>query len=584
MMEDKLFEAFSYIDEDIISSASTDLFEGVPKKNVRKKVVLCVACITLSLTLLLSMIPLYMVLNKNRIDITPRDIEMLFENEESNDNFKLLSTAELEYYGYKDLSGNVESAYVFEKVALSDKDKEHCADKYLDAIRSNYSQSLSFDTVSQNEYKLITEDASYFVSFDDYRTRYEVITAADRKIVSENADKNSLKDSLLPVEDYVKDLFGIKSLLTDRSEMSVLAYADTGEVTLRIWCGENGESLDHVDFKFIRDNIGTYRLASITCEKLSLKKIMTDLISTEKGQKMVNNGYTFANGFNCSICDRGLAFDDDCECMLVYYNPAGEENTASYLIPFYAFRMKVAEDLYAVTYVPAIEIPGLYGYFRQKHEEHIKAEHENEVPADDNVVHEGVYTGVFNGVVAKLEMVDSQNATLTFTATSPFEDDSVTFLGNLLVTATHTWRGRAHMAGNVLTLQVSSDILSQLSLSGEGKNEYLKLKEDSLRQQLSLGKITEEQMQNTLDLLNSKGRVEEDNFTILQFTLDSSKDSFKVFREEIFTESRTLSRINMYKQGLLSECRTYKMGKLTSITYYIYNAFGELVGQTQKQY
>lgn len=518
MKSDDLFEAFSYIDDDVLSLATNELFEVKAKKKFSKRFILCAACIALVLITLIGAVPLYIVLTKNDIHITPKDIDLIFENDATNDNFQLLSAKELEYLGYRKLSSSADSAYVFEKAVIKDDEKRAAAEEFLGAIEG----AKAWDKASKNEYFLVKDGTQYRLSFDEYKTLYEISNSqCIEEYTSENADEDNLIKCVSSNKEYLKALLDVDGIFDGDGVSSAVLEKGSDRIMLRIWCKENGESLDHIDFEFLVNADGKYDLTKISYEKLSLKKIMKDLVGTQKGKKLLDGGYTFANGFNCSICDRGLAFGDDAECLLVYCQQSLDNNVSDYLVPFYAFSMKVSDELYAVTYVPAIEIPGLYIYFQQKHMQHIKEAHQGGESGESDFVLGSSYAGAYDGERATLEMIDKKSFKL--------------------VLANYTYEGRAQLVGKTLVLSVNS-------------------KTD----------------QNTSQ--------ETAYFTILQFKLKNEDYTFELIREQVFDEKKRLERINMYQSSLLVKVDEYEQGKLIQTTQYIYDELGNKIGENKNTY
>ena len=549
MRKEELFEAFSYIDDEVLKKASEDLF--APRRKPQKRAVMYVAAISAVIAVLASVLSLWSVLSKNRIDVTPSEIDRMFEKDGFNTNYRLVNTEDIEFFRYSKLPSDAEKVYVYKKNELSKSDKQENANEFLEAISQNRSEKLMWNTSSENKYDLTLENSCYSVTFSKYRSIYSVLgDKAFEGIVSESTEEESLFECVSVLDNYISGVFNTQDLFKEGSAGIVSTEGET--VILKVRSGNLSERFDSFEFKFTGDENGILSLSEVVFEDIGTTAIVDDLLEIGVAEEMMKNGHTFANGFNCPICDRDLAFYDDCKRMLVYFTPENEQNSSDYVLPFYAFAMKVATDTYAVTYVPAIEIDGIDLFFEQKSLAHMRQVHSEGTDLGHISDLAGAYSGYLDQVEADFDIIDSQNASFSYYEFVNINDSAPFDQMDVRIVAKFTYKGEAKVSDGAVTFTANSKLVSDITLIGGDKHEYLTKKEKVLNQMVQRGQITNAEMEKTLDLLNGKESIEISCHEVIILSLDLQNKSFEILQQVSYKEDGVIS-ICVYHNGMLKE-------------------------------
>lgn len=141
---------------------------------------------------------------------------------------------------------------------------------------------------------------------------------------------------------------------------------------------------DYIYMEFDNINNGTYDIVSdtiLTVVRVGYQQHRTNIkelyygkmISLEEAEELLYKGYVFGNPV-CSICMQNQELVDFHDYDLVGFEYLDSDNSTE-ILPFYAFYKKIGtsdngNEVYAKTYVAAIEVTGYDEYFQKQHENH----------------------------------------------------------------------------------------------------------------------------------------------------------------------------------------------------------------------
>lgn len=127
----------------------------------------------------------------------------------------------------------------------------------------------------------------------------------------------------------------------------------------------------------LRDVDIRYRQFRIDANELYAQTKQAATISLQEAEALLYNGYVFG-GHSCPICmaeQDAVDFTDYDFVDIVYIQSAKPYDGPKNIIPFYAFYKKIGiaqngNEIYARTYVPAIQVSGYEEYFKSQEAQH----------------------------------------------------------------------------------------------------------------------------------------------------------------------------------------------------------------------
>lgn len=253
--------------------------------------------------------------------------------------------------------------------------QEHQSDYYynnVDLISKNYKINMG------------TTD-SYGVTTTTYRIwnptpPIQPLELFGEKIaIKPDESDESIESKLTQALDFANTVFGtncdFQYITRD------LGYYVEGHMTIGVEAFENSDQMNQAMYNRYLGSIHFLFMDDDTTEELPLIGIYyteyelkdafsedTRLLSVKEAEYHLEKGYIFA-GHVCPVCmsrNAEVDFSDYDDVEIVYRR----DLFGKYIIPFYAFYKTTGEHLYAVAYVPAVEVDGLKEYFTSQESWH----------------------------------------------------------------------------------------------------------------------------------------------------------------------------------------------------------------------
>ena len=244
------------------------------------------------------------------------------------------------------------------------------------------------DLISDN-YKINVETSdSYGVTETNYRIWnptppiQPLQLFGDKITITPNESDESIENKLKQALDFANTVFGINCEFQYITRD--LGYYDEGHMSVGVEAFENSDTMDQamynrylgsIHFLFMDDgNTEELPLIGIYYTEYELKDAFSEdtrLLSVKEAEYYLEHGYIFA-GHVCPVCmsrNAEVDFSDYDDIEVVYRR----DIFGKYVIPFYAFYKTTGEHMFAVAYVPAVEVDGLKEYFESQ-----EAWHNNE--------------------------------------------------------------------------------------------------------------------------------------------------------------------------------------------------------------
>ncbi len=265
-------------------------------------------------------------------------------------------------------------------------------------------KDIKFTKIPQNEYfynsaNLISENYRIDIDSSDFtgafKTNYFIrakepiqpLKLFGEKITVEPSESDqSIENKLTEALVFANKVFGTDCEF--QYTIRDLGYTEEGYATIIVKAFRNSNDmkeamfnryLSSLQFLFMNDgNDKELTLQHISYSEYEFENAFpedTRLLSLREAKYYLKHGYIFT-GQACPACMSRRAdvdFSDYDGVEIVYRDDA----LGKYIIPFYAFYKKVDEHVYAVAYVPAVEVDDIKEYFKSqeawhKSEKHLK--------------------------------------------------------------------------------------------------------------------------------------------------------------------------------------------------------------------
>lgn len=228
--------------------------------------------------------------------------------------------------------------------------------------------------------------------------KQEIRLSGTRIQVNQTHSDTQIAASLWKVKKKLFSIFNVEF-----SDIKIVryydAYSDHGVISIDVFFyNEDDHPLnailvrpvsDHISLDFYNKGEGTASdtvLRDVSVDytqcRFDVKEVFTAVkqlrkISLEEAEALLYKGYVFG-GHTCPICmsqQSKVDFSDYDLVGIKYIRGDNIRNGTSEIIPFYAFYKKIGtakngNEIYAQTYVPAIEVSGYEEYFENQKEEH----------------------------------------------------------------------------------------------------------------------------------------------------------------------------------------------------------------------
>ena len=194
----------------------------------------------------------------------------------------------------------------------------------------------------------------------------------DKITITPDESDESIENKLTPVLDFANKVFGTNCEFQYITRD--LGYYDEGDMTIKVEAFENSDNMNQsmynrylgsIRFLFMDNgNTAELTLIGIYYTEYELQDAFSEdtrLLSVKEAEYYLEHGYIFA-GHVCSVCmsrNAEVDFSDYDDVEIVYRR----DIFGKYVIPFYAFYKTTGEHMFAVAYVPAVEVDGLKEYF-----------------------------------------------------------------------------------------------------------------------------------------------------------------------------------------------------------------------------
>ncbi len=234
------------------------------------------------------------------------------------------------------------------------------------------------DLVSEN-YKINVETSdSYGVTETTYRIWnptppiQQLELFGEKITITPGESDESIENKLTRALDFANKVFGTNCKFQYITRD--LGYYDEGHISVGVEAFENSDHMDQamynrylgsIHFLFMDDgNTEELPLIGIYYTEYELKDAFSEdtrLLSVKEAEYYLDHGYIFA-GHVCPVCmsrNAEVDFSDYDDVEIVYRR----DIFGKYVIPFYAFYKTTGEHMFAVAYVPAVEVDGLKEYF-----------------------------------------------------------------------------------------------------------------------------------------------------------------------------------------------------------------------------
>ena len=234
------------------------------------------------------------------------------------------------------------------------------------------------DLVSEN-YKINVETSdSYGITETTYRIRnpnppfLRLELFGDQITITPDESDESIENKLTQALDFANKVFDTNCEFQYITRD--LEYYDEGHMSIGVEAFENSDNMNQamynrylgsINFLFMEDgNTEDLPLIGIYYTEYELQDAFSEdtrLLSVKEAEYYLEHGYIFA-GHVCSVCmsrNAEVDFSDYDDVEIVYRR----DIFGKYVIPFYAFYKTTGEHMFAVAYVPAVEVDGLKEYF-----------------------------------------------------------------------------------------------------------------------------------------------------------------------------------------------------------------------------
>ena len=243
------------------------------------------------------------------------------------------------------------------------------------------------DLVSEN-YKINVETSdSYGVAKTTYRIWnptppiQQLELYGDQITITPDESDESIENKLTQALDFANKVFGTNCEFQYITRD--LGYYDEGHMSIGVEAFVNSDNMNQamynrylgsIHFLFMDDgNIEELPLIGIYYTEYELQDAFSEdtrLLSVKEAEYYLEHGYIFA-GHVCPVCmsrNAEVDFSDYDDVEIVYRR----DIFGKYVIPFYAFYKTTGEHLFAVAYVPAVQVNGLKEYFLSQEAWHNK--------------------------------------------------------------------------------------------------------------------------------------------------------------------------------------------------------------------
>ena len=281
--------------------------------------------------------------------------------------------------------------------ALSQEDNQvlHVKDSFDTLISQEDNQVLqsdyfyyNVDLVSENYRINVDTSDSHGVIATTYRIWnptppiQQLELFGEKITITPDESDESIENKLTQALDFANKVFGTNCEFQYITRD--LGYYDEGHMSVGVEAFENSDQMNQAMYNRYLGSIHFLFMDDDTTQELSLTGIYyteyelkdafledTRLLSVKEAEYYLEHGYIFA-GHVCQVCmsrNAEVDFTDYDDVEVVYRS----DIFGKYVIPFYAFYKTTGEHMFAVAYVPAVQVDGLKEYFASQ-----EAWHSNE--------------------------------------------------------------------------------------------------------------------------------------------------------------------------------------------------------------